>query len=122
MNEANLRVDLVGSDGRSQTIYKVDHELFLNFAYAYWSPDENIAALLVCGTDVFRFAYDQKQAKMIPFETIEDDVKKKLEEDYLLPKDHPAIRIDPPHSPCMVEGWMDEFRRRYPHGVSDSGR
>jgi hypothetical protein len=113
-------VDLTDSGGTPQTLYRARHEVFMEFAYVYWSGDEDVVGFLACGTDVIRFAYDLKQRKMIPFGGIEPDLKKDLFRQYRLPAGVRDVRLDPPFSPCSVNGWVEEFQRRFPHATSDS--
>jgi hypothetical protein len=116
---ANLRLDLVTDAGRRRAIYQLDHEIFLSFLYTYWSPKEDIVAVLACGSGIVRFAYDRRQGKAIAFDTVAVDVKKSLLGAYALPSGVRDVKLDPPYSPCLVDGWKDQFRQRYPYAFSD---
>jgi hypothetical protein len=114
INEADLRIDLAGEGDSDRTIYSVGHEMFLQFAHAYWSPDERVVAVLACGSDVFRFAYDRTERRFIPFEGVQEEVKRDLARAYPAQIGVVSLRLDPPHSPCLERSLDEEFLRRYP--------
>jgi hypothetical protein len=90
VDAANLRVDLVDHNGTSRTLDEVGHEMYMQFAFPYWSPDEKIVAIVACGTDDFRLAYDIPNQQLIPLEEIADP------------------RRDPLASACDIGEWVLE--------------
>lgn len=115
LQQSDLHVYFVDDTGTRKELYHAGHEIFLQFAYPYWSSDERLLGLVVCGTDSFRVAYDIEQQKIVPFQNIVVDVRKSLLNSYGPPVGLPSA-LDPLEQACLVQPWLTEFQRRYPHG------
>ena len=118
IQEANLRADFVDESGRRMTLYEARHEFFLQFAHAYWSPNETTAGLIGCGTSSFQIAYDVSGTRAIPFATVREGFNKSLLDSYPSLKASPG-NFDPVTTSCLAGGWVEEFQQRYPHGTTD---
>src|SRR5262249_18724688 len=54
----DFKVIVVSGDGDRHELQRLKHEMALNFAYAYWSQDEERVAILACGVDRVQLAYN----------------------------------------------------------------
>ena len=118
MQELDLRADLVDKSGRRTTLYSAGHEFILQFAHAYWSPDETKTALIGCGSSSVEIAYDVSRRMEIPFATVREGFNTSLLDAY--PSlEAPTSDFDPVSKSCLTGQWVSEFQQRYPHGLTD---
>jgi hypothetical protein len=104
--------------GRPTTIVlDVEHDFYIYFAHAYWTPDGGAVAVFACGSDEQKVAYDLRREEVVPFGRYEKEFDASLLVKYgkLIP---PGFRAEEavadPCSPHLP--WSEQYRREYPSG------
>jgi hypothetical protein len=93
-------------------------EFLLSFAFAYWTPDESKVALYACGgAGGIELAYDVKHSRIIPFQIMQDEVRKSMLASYPLLDDGRQL-IGPVGGDCNFSDLRREYVHRYPTGQS----
>ena len=118
LQEANLRLDLVTAGKERKTIYRVGHERYMEFAHAYWSPDESVVGFFACGTGPIQFAYDVRRQATIPYQDISAQLRDNILRDYpqIDQSRERARALKPTWSPCLFGSFMREYEKRHPSG------
>lgn len=88
---ARLEVDLSDSTG-SRRVYRSPGEAFVNFVDVYWSPDEQIAGLVITGTAQWTLAFSTIDGKEIRFDPIRPQMEATLRKHYQIPDDVSPIQ------------------------------
>jgi len=110
INEAGIQVNLKRKNVIKQ-LYELRGDVFLEFADAAWSADDNVVGLFVSGTPVQRFAYKTSDGTAIPFGVVARAVAAHIRSQY---------HLDPKLSDKDVFEWAgslegrDAFRKLYP--------
>lgn len=92
------------------------HELYIFFAHAYWTADDNVVAVLICGTGYERFAYDSRTARKLPFTPYARVFEQDLIARYANVQVQATTLADISGRACDSEVLMHEYARRYPSG------
>ena len=83
-NEFGTRVEFVSSQHRT-VLYERRGESIIYFVHVSWAPDEMKVGVLATGYAGFGVAFDTKEWKEIPFESIREDLARSIAATYIVP-------------------------------------
>lgn len=116
IEQAGMRLDVVLGGRERVTVYHVKHEIYMTFAYAYWSQDEGILGFLACGSGPVEFAYDIQRRTIIPFERVAKQLRESMIRSYLQVPGR--TELNGPFSPCDIDPFVQDYAKRYPNGIT----
>ena len=108
-NGWGVRIVLRTKD-RTETLYELRGDVFLDFADVVWTVGEDSLAVLTCGTPSIRVAYNSRTSSFMPFSQMEPIIAAHIRSEYGITDRTDTATFD---WACSAEG-KDAFLHRHP--------
>ena len=95
---------------RTETLYELRGDVFLDFADVVWTVGEDSLAVLTCGTPSIRVAYNSRTGRFMPFFQMETIIAAHIRSEYGMTDRTDNATFD---WACSAEG-KDAFLQRHP--------